>query len=308
VRLLLAALGLAVLVAAPAARSDDPAPRLVVLGRVGHVPSQIVLRDVAATSSVRILIPAGYTLTLGQAPGGPRGPASATTTTGEVLGGMVVVAPDGAAACDGAPHTAIWTLPLANATQVVTTVTIAADSSPSSLLVCTGGTNIARLVLQLSPVTLAPPTAPSHPVWEALISYPDGSQAASVSTLAIPTAVTLKGSYQRTKHQIAVSGRVLEGGAPAPAGRRVVVSIGNGPTTLTTLGATRTRANGTWLGVVTNVRKTLYVQAQVVVPEQDTTATACTPPTLTAPCVSATVAGYTATSSTVKIVVPALRR
>jgi hypothetical protein len=306
VRTRLAGLGLLAALAAPAAHGADALPRLVVLGRIGKVPSQIVLRNVGATSSVRVLVPAGYALTLGQAAGTAVGSGSADQATDagtRTIGGVVSVAPDGTAVCDGAAHAAVWSLALVEAKAVVATVVVAADSAPASLLVCTGGTGVTRLTLQLGAAALAPPTQPARPVWEALLSYPDGSQAASVATLAIPAKLSLKASFQRFKHAIALSGRLLEAGAAGPGGRRVVVSIGTQPSTLTSLGATRTKPDATWRGVITNVKRTLYVQAQAISPELDTTGSACTPPTLTAPCVSATVAGYTAVSAIVKVVV-----
>jgi hypothetical protein len=306
VRARLAALCLLATLAAPAAHAADATPRLVVHGRVGKVPSEIVLRHVGALASARILVPAAYTLTLGQAPGATLGSAGADQLTDagtRPLSGVVAVAPEGTLACDGASHAAVWTIQLADAQQVQATVLVAADPAPASLVVCLGGTGVDRLTLQLGATTLSPPGQAARPVWEALLTAPDGTDRSSVATLVIPAKVTLKGVFQRFKHQIAVSGKVLEAGAPAPVGRRVVVSIGNKATTLTAIGATRTHADGTWRGVITNVRRTLFVRAQAILPEEDTTASACTPPTLTAPCVSATAAGYSVTSGTARIVV-----
>jgi hypothetical protein len=311
VRARLVALGLLATLAAPAAHGADAPPRLVVNGRVGKVPSEIVLRHVGGLASSRIVVPGGYTLTLGQAPGTTLGSASADRADGgasRALSGVVAVAPEGTLACDGSSHTAVWTIQLADAQAVQATVLVAADAAPATLLVCIAGTGVERLTLQLAGATLTPPAQAARPVWEALFTTPDGSDAAGVATLVIPAKVTLKGVFQRFKHQISVSGKVLEANAAAPVGRRVVVSIGNKPTTLTTIGATRTHADGSWRGVITNVRRTLYVRAQAVFPEQDTTATGCSPPTLTAPCVSATAAGYSASSGTAKVVVAVTTR
>jgi hypothetical protein len=294
------------MLAAPAARAADAQPRLVVNGRVGKTPSEIVLRHVGTLSSARVLVPSAYTLVLGQPSGATLGSAAADQASGggtHALTGPVAVAPEGTLACDGSSHAAVWTIQLADAQAVQATVLVAADEAPASLLVCLAGTGVDRLTLQLAATTLTPPSKAARPVWEALFTAPDGTDRSGVATLVIPAKVTLKGAFQRFKHQIAVSGKVLEAGGPAPVGRRVVVSIGNKPTTLTTIGATRTHADGTWRGVITNVRRTLYVRAQAVFPEEDTTATACTPPTLTAPCVSATAAGYSVTSGTARVVV-----
>src|SRR4051812_26238662 len=310
VRARLAALGLLATLAAPAAHAADVQPRLVVHGRVAKVPSEIVLRHVGTLASARVLVPAAYGLTLGQPPGTTLGAASADRSADgatQSVSGPVAVAPEGTLACDGLPHTAVWTVQLAAAGAVQATVVVAADAAPAALLVCLAGTGVDRLTLQLAATTLVPPLKAARPVWEALFTAPDGMDRSSVATLVIPAKVTLKGVYQRFKHQISVSGAVLEADGTAPAGRRVVVSIGSKPTTLTTIGATRTHADGSWRGVVTNVRRTLYVRAQAVFPEEDTTATACAPPTLTAPCVSATTAGYSVTSGTAKIVVATAR-
>jgi hypothetical protein len=301
----IALLAVAAVVLAPAAHGASNDPRLVVHGRTEKAASEIVLRHVSSVSSALVLVPAGYTLTLAQAPGTALGSASADVLVDGVpktVTGMVAVAPEGTPSCDGLPHAAVWTLALGDGTQTLATLTLAADTQPMQLSACLAGTQIDRLTLQLAASVLAPPTQPGHPVWEALLSLADGSQVASVATLALPAKLTLKASYQRAKHLVAVAGTVLEAGAAAPQ-RRVVVSIGSRPTTLTTIGATRSHDDGTWRGVITNVRRTLYVQAQVVVAEADTTATGCTPPTLTAPCVSATTAGYRATSAAVRVVV-----
>jgi hypothetical protein len=301
----LALLAVAAVVVAPAAHGASTEPRLVVHGRTGHAPSEIVLRHIASLSSALVLVPAEYTLTVGQAPGTPVANVSADVLvdgTPKTVAGVLAVAPDGTPSCDGAPHAATWTVALGDTTQTLVTLTLEADSQPVQLIACLAGSGVDRLTLQLTSTVLTPPAHPAHPVWEALLSLADGSQVASVATLALPSKLTLRASYQRPKHLVSLSGTVLEAGVAA-AQRRVVVSIGSRASTLTTIGATKSHDDGTWRGVITNVRRTLFVQAQVVVPETDTTASACAPPTLTAPCVSATAAGYTATSATVRVAV-----
>ncbi|MDX6514546.1 MAG: hypothetical protein QOH73_212 [Gaiellaceae bacterium] len=306
-RLALVAIGGAA-VLAPLAHGAGTEPRLVVHGRTAKAASEVILRHVGAASTALVLVPGGYTLTLGQPAGATVGAASADQLIDggtRTLSGAVTTAPPGTLACDGVAHAATWSVALGDGTQTLVTLTVAADSAPAQLLVCLSGSQVDRLTLQLAATVLVPPAQPARPVWEALVSLADGSQVASVATLALPAKLTLRATYQRIKHLIAVSGVVLEAGAAAPTSRRVVVSIGKQASTLTTIGATRTKPDGSWRGVITNVKRTLYVQAQAIVPEADTTATACTPPTLTAPCVSATSAGYTASSAVVRVAVPA---
>ena len=301
----LALLGIAAAVVAPAAHGVTPQPQLVVHGRTARATSEIVLRHVATVSSALVLVPAGYTLTLGQPEGTPLGSASADLLVdgvAKLVTGTPTVAPAGTPSCDGAVTRRDLDA-LARRRDAD-----ARDAHPRGGHGARAGPRVPRrvqvdrLTLQLASTVLAPPTQPARPVWEALISQADGSQVASVATLVLPAKLTLRATYQPAKHLIALSGTVLEGGAAA-AQRRVVVSVGAKASTLTTIGATRSHDDGTWRGVITNVKRTLFVQAQVVVPETNTTATACTPPTLTAPCVSATRRATRATSAAVRVAV-----
>ena len=290
--------------AAAAGADAGAAPGLVVHGRTAKTASELLLQHVAAVDTAAVHVDASYALTLGQAPGTVLGSATAqqlTDTGSRALTGTVTVAPPDATSCDGVTHAAIWSIALGDGTQTFATVTVAADPTPAQLFVCLGAQRIDSLVLHLAATVLTPPKLAAHPVWEALFSLAGGDQVASVATLAVPDTLTLHGTYQRYKHAIALAGMLREAGA-APAGqRRIVVSVGASQSALAPIGGTGSHPDGSWHGTITNAKHTLFVRAQVTVRDADTTATACAPPTFIAPCGSATAAGYTATSATIRV-------
>jgi hypothetical protein len=296
---------LALLGTGSAAGADaTPAPRLVVHGHSAKAASEIALEHLTGVDTALVRIDASYALALGQAPGTVLGSASAqqlVDASSHALNGPVSVAPPDATACDGAAHAAIWSIALGDGTQTVATVTVGVDPAPAQLVLCLGGTQLDSVALHLAATVLTPPKTPAHPVWEALFSLPGGDQLASVATLALPERITIRGAYQRYKHAIALAGTLREAGVAPAVARRVVVSVGTSGSALAPIGSTGSYPDGSWRGTLTNAKHTLYVRAQVVVRDADTTATACAPPTFVAPCGSATAAGYVATSQTIRV-------
>jgi hypothetical protein len=288
-----------VLASAASARADATTPRIVVHGRTAKATSEIALQHLEGVDSALVRVDAGYVLTLGQVEGTKLG-----TVVADKLSGALVVAPAGTPACDGVAHAAVWTAALTDGTQTVATLILAADSTPAQLLVCLAGTQLASVKLLLTRAALAPPAKAEQARWEALFSLTGGEPVTSVATLGLPVKLTLRGAYDRRKHQIALSGILLEAGAAPPARRRIVVLTGKTQARLSPIGATGTRPDGSWRGTITNARATLYVQAQAIVSDADTTGSGCTSLVFAAPCVSATAAGYTVTTAIARIQVP----
>jgi hypothetical protein len=295
-----------VLLLAPPGQAAVDSPRLVVHTKTAKAPGEIVLRQVAGFDRALVRLAAGSTLTLGQAPGGALGTVAAERVSGgavQKLSGPLVAAAPETAVCDGAAHTAVWTAALSDGAQVVATLVLAADAAPAQILVCLAGAELADAKLQLLPAVLTPPTQPGRAMWEALFSFPNGEQVASAATLALPAKLTQRAAFNRFKRTVTLTGLLQEAGAAPPVSRRVIVLVGAGARALKPLGSTSTRPTGAWSGVITNVKRTLFVQARVTVQDVDVTATACATPSFAAPCVSATEGGFTATTGVLRVTV-----
>ena len=220
VRARLAALGLLATLAAPAAHAADAQPRLVVNGRVGKVPSEIVLRHVADALLRARPRPVGVHAELGQAAGATLGAAAADQIVRqrarERSTGPVAVAPEGTLACDGPSHAAVWTI-AARRRDADGRRRVARRGRPGAgaaprLPRRHRGRPADAAARRDDPDAAGDSRAPG--LGGAPLGAPTARSVASVATLAIPAKVTLKGALQRFKHQIARVGDGARGGRP----------------------------------------------------------------------------------------------
>src|SRR5262249_40732113 len=192
-----------------------------------------------------VQVPQGYQLNLNAAAGTPVASGSVSisaparsffATRG---GAFVAEAPSTfasdptAQACAPGTHAAVWTLSVAIAGQAVT-VRVFVDA---------GGPPGVAYTLQSCPVGLPPeaalataaitivgfdqrsPAADGDYVWRALVSPESDPSYELQALLPLPERVTLAGRYDRKLGQAVVTGRVIEGGKPAPDADVTLINI-----------------------------------------------------------------------------------
>jgi hypothetical protein len=234
-------------------------------------------------------------------------------------------------ACAGAaPHTAVFLLVLTAAGQTLTvpayvdTITAGPEAAFASakiticlpspdIPVASGGATFGAKVLEanlfLTNVFTAP-TAAGKYVWSAVFTpYNVGAgtpnPAGTVESRAIvilPTQITISAKVKnKKKHQISVTGAVTEN-LVGISGQAIVLVVGKKPDGKGSPFTSKSGAGGTFGGLLTLKKGTYYLTVGVIVADRDATSTECAGPSKApAGCVSATVAGFTTISRTIKI-------
>jgi hypothetical protein len=263
-------------------------------------------------------------------------PDAIITATGTVTVGDATSTPlrTSAAQCTGvATHAAIWLLNVTVAGQALvvpvyvdpTTGTEAAFSS-AKLVLClpnpyaeaqppssraASGAKIIDAKLILSAGVLTNPSPPGSYVWRTVITpwTVNGATPNVVGTIetqaivTIPASVSLKAKVKTVRHKkngkttvtnsVLLSGKLLENLTGVSGGK--VAFFANGKTA----GSTRTKAGGSFSKQRGLTKRTRF-SVKVAVPTRETSCTSPLPATsVPGGCVSATMAGYTLTSSTV---------
>lgn len=306
----------AVLVVAPAdTRPGRPADTFLALlfGEDGPIPA-----------SVTLLVPRGYGLDLGLAPGTPVGEGVALLRqsffAGQVRRAPVTAADPGAylldpraQACTPGAHAAAWVAPLPlgldlGTLTVVFFVDPAGPTDPAGsafrIVAClpspelpvsegglAGGKRLLGLGLDLRGLVTNPPSG-TH-TWRLLVTpYGPGSAATDPASafearalVPLPQVLTVRTSYLVRSKTLLIRGRLLAAGKPRAG---AAVTIGPGPGV--ELGTARTRADGTFSlrARVAQARrpKTLQLRADVAVE-----AGPCSePPLLAAGCAAQSIA------------------
>jgi hypothetical protein len=289
-----------------------------------------VPRDDDALFRALFYVPAGYTATLGQAPGTQIGTVAAQVLVREPIAGAVLpltgtvvvtdVATVGTAVtqCTGtAAHAGYWVLvlqaagqelrvpmvidpvsgPLAAAASYVLSVCLPSPHIPVAAGGATFGAKLIQAQLNLSNVLRAPSSGGAYR-WHAVTTpWPNGpglpNAAGTVTaqgTVALPGAITLFATSK--KRVVTVTGRLTEAGQGIGA-RTVTVRIG------TRNYSVRTNAAGTFRKAVRIARGSrVAVRATAAVPARTGACTA-TSPFAPIPCVSDTSQFFTATRSIV---------
>ena len=305
---------------------------------IGHTPPTAgstatsfrltVPRDDDALFKASFYVPAGYTATLGQAPGTQLGTVAAQVQVREPIAGAVLPltgtvvvtnqATVGAAVaqCTGtATHAAYWVLvlqaagqelrvpmvidpaagPLAAVASYVMQVCLPSPHIPVASGGATFGAKLIQAQLNLSNV-LAAPSAGGTYRWHVVATpWPNGpglpNAAGTVTaqgTAALPGAISLSSTSK--KRVVTITGRLTEGGRGIAA-RNVTVRIGTRNYTV------RTNASGTFRKAVRVARGSrVAVRATAVVPSRTGACTVASP-FAPIPCVTDTSQFFTATRS-----------
>jgi hypothetical protein len=287
-----------------------------------------VPRDDDALFKASFYVPAGYTATLGQAPGTQLGTVAAQVLVREPIAGAVLPltgavvvtnqATVGAAVtpCTGtATHAGYWVLVLQAAGQELR-VPMVIDPAPAALAsvasyvmqVClpsphipvaaggaTFGAKLIQAQINLSNVLAAPSSGGTYR-WHAVTTpWPNGpglpNVAGTVSaqgTVALPGAISV--AAKSKKRVLTITGRLTEGGQGI-GGRAVIVRVGARNYSV------RTNAAGRFTKVVRFAKASrVTVRATAVVPAR--TGSCTTPsPFAPVPCVTETSQFFTATRS-----------
>lgn len=305
---------------------------------IGHTPPTAgstatsfrltVPRDDDALFKASFYVPAGYTATLGQAPGTQLGTVAAQVQVREPIAGAVlpltgtVVVTNQAtvgtavAQCTGtATHAGYWVLVLQAAGQELR-VPMVIDPAPAALAsvasyvlqVClpsphipvsaggaTFGAKLIQAQLNLSNVLTAPSAGGTYRWHVVATPWPNGpglpNAAGTVTaqgTAALPGAISLSSTSK--KRVVTVTGRLSEGGRGIGA-RNVTLRIGTRNYTV------RTNASGTFRKAVRIARGSrVAVRATAVVPARTGACTVASP-FAPIPCVTDTSQFFTATRS-----------
>jgi hypothetical protein len=305
---------------------------------IGHTPPTAgssatsfrltVPRDDDALFRAQFYVPAGYTATLGQAPGTQLGTVAAQVQVREPIAGAVlpltgtVVVTDQAtvgaavAQCTGTPtHAGYWVLvlqaagqelrvpmvidpvsgPLAAVASYVINVCLPSPHIPVAAGGATFGAKLIQAQVNLNNVLTAPSSRGTYR-WHAVTTpWPNGpglpNAAGTVTaqgTAMLPGAITLSATSR--KRVVTVTGRLTEAGQGIGA-RTVTVRIG------TRNYSVRTNAAGTFRKAVRIARGSrVAVRATAAVPARTGACTA-TSPFAPIPCVSDTSQFFTVTRS-----------
>ncbi len=307
---------------------------------IGHTPAAAgssatsfrltVPRDDDALFRALIHVPAGYTATLGQAPGTQLGTVAAQVQVREPIAGAVlpltgtVVVTDqatiGAAAaqCTGtATHAGYWVLvlqaagqelrvpmvidpvsgPLATVASYRLSVCLPSPHIPVASGGATFGAKLIQAQISLNNVLAAPSAGGTHRWHVVATPWPNGpglpNAAGTVSaqgTAMLPGAISL--SAKSKKRVVTVTGRLTEAGQGIGA-RTVTVRIG------TRNYSVRTNASGTFRKAVRVARGSrVAVRATAAVPARTGACTVASP-FAPVPCVTETSQFFTATRSIV---------
>jgi hypothetical protein len=307
---------------------------------IGHTPPTAgssatsfrltVPRDDDALFKASFYVPAGYTATLGQAPGTQLGTVAAQVLVREPIAGAVlpltgtVVVTDQATVaaqvgpCTGtATHAGYWVLvlqaagqelrvpmvidplsgPLAAAASYVLQVCLPSPHIPVSAGGATFGAKLIQAQVNLNNVLSAPSSGGTYR-WHAVTTpWPNGPGLPNVAgtvtaqgTAALPGAVSI--SAKSKKRVVTIAGRLTEGGQGIGS-RTVVLRVG------TKNYSVRTNASGAYRKVL-RIKKgsRVTIRATAVVPARTGACTA-TSPFAPIPCVSDTSQFFTATRSIV---------
>jgi hypothetical protein len=307
---------------------------------IGHTPATpgatatsfrlTVPRDDDALFRALFYVPAGYTATLGQAPGTQLGTVAAQVLVREPIAGAVlpltgsVVVTDQAtvgaavAQCTGtATHAGYWVLvlqaagqelrvpmvidpvsgPLAAAASYVLSVCLPSPHIPVAAGGATFGAKLIQAQLNLNNVLTAPSSGGTHR-WNVVTTpWPNGpglpNAAGTVTaqgTAALPGAVSV--SAKSKKRVLTITGRLTEGGRGIGS-RTVTLRVG------TKNYSVRTNAAGTYRKIVRIAKGSrVAIRATAAVPARTGACTA-TSPFAPIPCVSETSQFFTATRSIV---------
>jgi hypothetical protein len=292
-----------------------------------------------AIAAVNIFVPAGYGVTLNQAPGTSIGNVDATALAHDggltlPLSGPVTVenpASHTSDVCSPGTNAAVWNMNLSVAGQtLVVPIYVNPTAGPAAALgaynlkIClppwdvpvgTPGRAFNGAQLLDAKFTVnkiyTTPTGAGMMKWETLFTpYTPGkgtpNLAGTFETRAfvpIPILLGAHVSYVKKTNTWQLSGTVTEGGLAADV--TVKVARGLSATKLAVKGSSKTVTGGTWKvsGKLTP-KKTTYFQASASVGERDYTSTGCqAPATAVAPagCVSATLSPWSAKSPVVKL-------
>jgi hypothetical protein len=318
-RLALALAGSALLVMPAVARAD-----LVVSGaesQLGVASSQTISFESSAPGEVSVLVPLGFTASLGQPPGTPIGRAEASLVSGGADGsaaGTLAAADPAASACGTGGHEAVWQVaPAAGSPELLVAVDAVAPSDTDASLaayrlqVCPGqGALVKTLELDVDGV-FTNPSGEGRYAWRAVLTplgpsgALDGSAAVEFrSTQLLPARLTLRGSFDRSQGEAMLTGSLNAGGA-ALAGVRVAIEAGRPGSSLVRAGNATTGADGRFRAGRPVAEATSF-QAAVDVPAR-TDPEGCPAPIAPAGCGDATLAPIAATSSRATVRVPAPR-
>jgi hypothetical protein len=313
-------------------------PKLIVSGSTVQLQEQ---KSDAGPAKVQIYVPTGYTGTPSAPAGTKIGTAHADIQALAISEDAIVqadgdlVTDDPANhltdACAPGMHTAIWVIKI-TVSGVAFTVPIYVDAPPPGaeaalgavkLSVCFSNPYVKSSPSDLQPKVLnailtinsnvlaAPASGEFH--WTSLITpwsktspLPDAAHTVEArSIVRVPDAVSLKAKLKTIRHKkgkkttvtnsVTLTGLVSENGQGVGGATVDIIAGGK------KRGSTKTSSSGTFsrsLGVPNKVT----FQAKATVPERDVTSTGCGAPVI-APggCVSATMAGWTLSSSTVTV-------
>ena len=292
-------------------------------------------------AAINIFVPAGYTGTLGQAPGTKIGDVTATAFSHDnnltlPLDGTVTTddpAKHTTDACSPGTNAAVWNLnlsvagqtlvvplyvnPTAGATAALGAYVIKTCFSPPDVPQGTPGRAAfgAQLLDAKFTVTsiFKTPSSPGLIRWETLFTpYNKGKGTVNAagtfearSLVGLPVTVGLGVKYTKKTRKFIASGKLTEGGQGVGEATVTVVR-GTSQARLTRIGSPQTTAAGAWsLAGKLAKKKTYFFKASATVPERDATATGCQSPlpATVAPggCVSATLSPWSAASALVRV-------
>jgi hypothetical protein len=283
-------------------------------------------------AAITIYVPAGYTVSLGQAAGANIGSVDATAVGHDVgltlpLSGPVTVTSPVTLAgdvCSPGTHTAIWNLNLSVAGSTLVLPLYVDPTSGTAtalgayrLLICLPpwdvpvgtpgrafeGAQLLDSQFTVNGIFTAPTSGVS--VWHTLFTpYTPGlgtlNLVGTFEARALAGAASLSLKATKKKSGYTVGGTLTESGLPA-AGVSVVLLRGNSATRLAQAGGATTGATGGWSASGKLIgKKPVYFKATAIAAERDATAAGCaTPlPATVAPggCVSATLSSWTVSS------------
>jgi hypothetical protein len=311
-------------------------PKLVISQAAGKTTIHLTIPKADdATLKLTIYTPASVTATLNQAPGTQIGDVTAQVNAKAISPDAILpltgtVSTDdpakytsvpAAVACAGAaPHQAVWLLTLTAAGQtlpvpVYVDATTGAEAAFGStkLVVCLpspdippdqGGATFGAKLLDVNFTTsgiFGTPTA-AIAAWPTVLTpYVAGTgtpnPAGTVTAIGIQATavVTFKAKQAKAGGRVSFTGKVSAGGIPAP-GQSITILSGSKK-----VASAKTSASGTFAASAKLKKGTYSLRAKLTAADQDVTAQGCAlVPTGAPTCVSATAAGGTSVSTTVR--------